>query len=87
MRNTEKINATAVFFIIFEGNQPDREEIKGPYPVVADQSGGGKGLVVQAYTMRKYLGYLNLTFDQNGVVTKYSGNPILLDSNVPEGQL
>ncbi|XP_060589094.1 snake venom 5'-nucleotidase-like, partial [Ruditapes philippinarum] len=69
---------------LYNGNQPDREEVQGPYPVVADQPGGGKGLVIQAYTIGKYLGYLNLTFDQNGVVTKYSGNPILLDSSVSE---
>ncbi|XP_060557565.1 snake venom 5'-nucleotidase-like [Ruditapes philippinarum] len=69
---------------LYNGNPPAGEDIEGPYPVVADQPGGGKGLVVQAYTMGKYLGYLNLTFDQNGVVTKYTGNPILLDSSVQE---
>ncbi|XP_045197395.2 snake venom 5'-nucleotidase-like [Mercenaria mercenaria] len=69
---------------LYNGNMPAGEEIEGPYPLVADQPGGGQGLVVQAYTMGKYLGYLNVTFDSNGVVTKYSGNPILLDSRVKE---
>ncbi|XP_053397598.1 snake venom 5'-nucleotidase-like [Mercenaria mercenaria] len=69
---------------LYNGKQPAREEIEGPYPVVADQAGGGKGLVVQAFTMGKYLGYLNITFDSNGVLEKYSGNPILLDTSVQE---
>lgn len=55
--------------------------------MVIDQSGGGKGLVVQAYTMGKYLGYLNMTFDSSGMVTRYWGNPILLDATVEEGML
>ncbi|XP_060553664.1 5'-nucleotidase-like [Ruditapes philippinarum] len=69
---------------LYNGEKPADEDIEGPYPIVVDQPGGGKGLVVQAYTMGKYLGYLNLKFDSNGMVTNYSGNPILLDSTVSE---
>ncbi|XP_060572270.1 5'-nucleotidase-like [Ruditapes philippinarum] len=69
---------------LYNGEKPAGEDIEGPYPIVVDQPGGGKGLVVQAYTLGKYLGYLNLKFDSNGIVTNYSGNPILLDSTVSE---
>jgi 2',3'-cyclic-nucleotide 2'-phosphodiesterase (5'-nucleotidase family) len=72
--------------LILEGEKPADEDIEGPYPIVVDQPGGGKGLVVQAYTMGKYLGDINLKFDSNGMVTNYSGNPILLDSTVSEGR-
>lgn len=69
---------------LYNGEQPAGEAIMGPYPVIVEQTGGNQGLVVQAYTMGKYLGYLNLTFDSNGIVTKYSGNPILLDGTIQE---
>ncbi|XP_053397798.1 5'-nucleotidase-like [Mercenaria mercenaria] len=69
---------------LYNGEKPAGEEIEGPYPVVVHQPGGGKGLVVQAYTMGKYLGYLKLTFDSDGVVKNFSGNPILLDNTVIE---
>lgn len=41
--------------------------------------------VVQAYAYGKYLGYLKITFDDAGKVVKAAGNPILLDSSVPQG--
>lgn len=68
------------------GYQPTDEKIDGPYPTVVYQSGGNRGLVVQAYTMGKFLGNLNLVFDSKGVVTNFSGQPILLGSSVQEGR-
>lgn len=41
--------------------------------------------VVQAYAFGKYLGYLKVTFDQAGNVIKAYGNPILMDSSIPQG--
>ena len=41
--------------------------------------------VVQAYAFGKYLGYLKVTFDEAGNVVKSTGNPILLDSSIPQG--
>lgn len=43
--------------------------------------------VVQAYAFGKYLGYLKVTFDDAGNVVKSTGNPILLNSSVPQGKL
>lgn len=40
--------------------------------------------IVQAYAYSKYLGELNVTFDDAGVVTEISGEPILLDASVAE---
>lgn len=42
--------------------------------------------VVQAYAFGKYLGRLDVTFDDAGNVVKSGGNPILLDSNIPQGK-
>lgn len=41
--------------------------------------------VVQAFAFGKYLGYLKVTFDDAGKVIKAVGNPILLDSSIPQG--
>lgn len=42
--------------------------------------------VVQAYAFGKYLGYLKVTFDSEGNLLKAIGNPILLHSNITEGE-
>lgn len=44
-------------------------------------------LVLSAYAYGTYLGHLEVTFDENGVVTDYAGNPVLLDSSVEKGQI
>ena len=57
---------------------------EGPYPVVARSPGGQPVLIVTAASWGKYLGRLDVTFDHQGVVKAWNGNPILLDSSVPE---
>ena len=39
-------------------------------------------LVVQDFAYGKYLGKLNVDFDADGEVIKWSGNPILLDNSI-----
>ncbi len=58
----------------------------GPYPVVAVSKNGTKVPIVQAYAYSKYMGELNLIFDDEGVVKGWSGDTILLDSSFPENQ-
>jgi 5'-nucleotidase / UDP-sugar diphosphatase len=55
------------------------ENAKGPYPVMV-----GNTAIVQSYAYGKYLGELNVTFDDAGVVTSAVGEPILLDASVAE---
>lgn len=43
--------------------------------------------MVQAFAFGKYLGYLKVTFDDAGNVVKAVGNPILMDSTIPQGRL
>ena len=55
----------------------DDENADGPYPTVVN------GVqIVQAYAYGKYLGELNVTFDDAGNVTEASGNPLLMDASV-----
>ena len=53
----------------------------GPYPTV--QNGVQ---IVQAYAYGKYLGELNVTFDDAGNVTEAVGGPILMDASVTEDE-
>ena len=72
--------------IVDTGEAPSNDQPVGPYPVVIQGPSGGHVLVVQEYTYGKYLGRLDLTFDENGHVTKWGGNPILLNASIPEGR-
>nr|CAD7424036.1 unnamed protein product [Timema monikensis] len=67
---------------LYTGNQPDLEVPESLYPHVVTQSSGRKVPVVQAYAYTKYLGQLDLVFDEHGEIISNKGNPILLDSSV-----
>jgi 2',3'-cyclic-nucleotide 2'-phosphodiesterase (5'-nucleotidase family) len=49
------------------------------------QPSGRQVPVVQAYAFGKYLGNLKVTFNDNGEVVATSGQPILLDNKIPQG--
>ena len=51
----------------------------GPYPTMV-----GNTAIVQAYAYGKYLGELNVTFDDAGNITAASGEPVVMDGTVAE---
>lgn len=51
----------------------------GPYPTMV-----GSTAIVQAYAYGKFLGELNVTFDDRGNVTKAVGEPLIMDGGVRE---
>jgi len=55
------------------------ERATGPYPTIV-----GDTAIVQAYAYGKFLGELNVTFDDEGNVTEASGAPLLMDAAVSE---
>lgn len=61
----------------FLSNTSDRAE--GPYPTMV-----GTTAIVSAYAYGKFLGELNVRFDDNGVVTQASGEPLIMDADVAE---
>lgn len=69
------------------GNPPSTEVPAGPYPFMVRSNDGRDVPVVQAFAFGKYLGYLKVTFDKAGNVIKAEGNPILMDSSIPQGRL
>ncbi len=56
----------------------------GPYPTVVNSPAGEPVLVVTAYQWGNYLGHLDVTFDPDGVISDYAGNPILVGNSVPK---
>jgi len=62
-------------------SDPDRA---GAYPTWVSQSDGTMVPVVQAYAYSKYVGHLELTFDDAGNLVHAEGDTILLDASVEE---
>ncbi|KAK2146238.1 hypothetical protein LSH36_623g03008 [Paralvinella palmiformis] len=71
---------------LYSGRRPSVEKQKGPYPVVIHHEDDTKTLVYQAYAYGKYLGCADVTFDDNGDVIKWKGNPVLLDARWREDE-
>jgi len=55
------------------------EDVAGPYPTMV-----GTTAIVQAYAYGKFLGELNVTFDDDGVITQAAGAPLIMDASVTE---
>ncbi|XP_013418346.1 5'-nucleotidase-like, partial [Lingula anatina] len=66
---------------LYTGTPPSTEQPDGVYPTVL-RRGGSNVLIVTDFKFAKYLGYLQVTFDDAGELTSWNGNPILLDESV-----
>lgn len=70
------------FFLI--GKPPSNDKPAGEYPTVITNNGRNV-LVVQDFWAGKYLGFLNVTFNADGDVESWNGDPILLDNSTLPG--
>ncbi len=57
------------------------ERAEGPYPTMVNNTA-----IVQAYAYGKFLGELNVTFDDEGNVTDATGEPLIMDAAVTEDE-
>ena len=57
----------------------DDEDAEGPYPTMV-----GETAIVSAYAYGKFLGELNVTFDDEGAVISAEGAPLIMDAAVSE---
>ncbi len=55
----------------------------GAYPQVRQLPWGQPLLIVATGTLGKYLGRLDLQFDDNGIITSWNGNSIFMDQGLP----
>lgn len=69
---------------LYTGTPPSGDYPVDSYPVIVEQPGGHKVLIVQAYAYSKYVGNITVWFDEQGEYTAWEGSPILLDKSVPE---
>ena len=82
---TVAANTTGVDVIVgghsntYLSNTSDRAE--GPYPTMV-----GDTAIVSAYAYGKFLGELNVTFDEDGKVVEAAGEPIIMDAAVSEDE-
>ena len=60
-------------------NKSDRAA--GPYPTMV-----GSTAIVQAYAYGKFLGELNVTFDDAGNITEAAGEPLIMDAAVAQDE-
>ncbi|PSN34308.1 Apyrase [Blattella germanica] len=70
---------------LYTGTPPSTEFPEDSYPVIVEQTGGRKVLIVQAYAYSKYVGNITVWFDGKGEFAAWEGRPILLDKNVQQG--
>ncbi len=55
------------------------DRASGPYPTMV-----GNTAIVQAYAYGKFLGELNVTFNDAGEITEAAGEPLIMDASVTE---
>lgn len=67
------------------GKPPDTDIPLDSYPTVVTQASGKQVPIVHASAYSKYLGNISLTFTDDGNLKSFEGNPILLDSSIPQG--
>ncbi|XP_035453240.2 apyrase-like isoform X2 [Spodoptera frugiperda] len=69
--------------LLFNGDAPENSGFTplGPYPVVVEQA-SRKVLIVQAAAHTQYLGEIKLTFDDNGHLLRWAGNPHYIGNDV-----
>ncbi|XP_077551819.1 protein 5NUC-like isoform X3 [Haemaphysalis longicornis] len=71
-------------FLYHGTGYPRENTVEGDYPTVVNRSDGSTGLIVQDFWFGKFLGFLQVKFNESGHAVNWTGNPILLNSSVEE---
>ncbi|EDW85882.2 uncharacterized protein Dwil_GK22904 [Drosophila willistoni] len=71
---------------LYTGEPPDKEIPTGHYPTIVAKPNGINVPVVQAFAYTKYMGKIDLEFDEQGKLLHFSGSPILLNKKVAEDE-
>lgn len=66
---------------LYSGSPPF-DNPSGDYPVIVNQTGGHRVLIVQASAYTKYVGFITVTFDKDGKIQSWNGNPIFLSNDI-----
>ncbi len=60
------------------------EKAEGPYPTMVAGPDGGKTAIVSAYAYGKFLGRLDVVFNDAGEIVEATGEPVIMDASVTE---
>eukprot|EP01134_Creolimax_fragrantissima_P002752 CFRG2752T1 len=71
-------------FLYSESETPSKEVPLGEYPTVVSHDNGDKTLVVQAFQYAKYLGDIDIEFDDEGKALSWDNNPIVISGNTTD---
>jgi len=86
---TKHVVSSSLYFAcclpVVVGTPPLPDTVEGVYPTVVTQARGRTVLVVQAYAWGKYMGVINVTFNDQYDVASWEGNPVLLAANMSKG--
>ncbi|KAK7414334.1 hypothetical protein QQX98_006776 [Neonectria punicea] len=58
----------------------DIEDSEGDYPTIVEDVNGDEVFIVTAYRWGEYVGYIDVTFDDDGKALAYHGGPIHMDN-------
>ena len=64
----------------------DMEDAEGPYPTIEKNKDGEEVFIVTAYRWGEYLGYIDVTYDDEGKVLAYHGAPIHLTNTTKQDE-
>jgi len=69
---------------LYSGTPVGPDNPVGEYPTIEKQENGREVLIVQASAYNKYLGNIQVFFDEKGEIKKYEGAPIFLSHDIPQ---
>ncbi|KAL1837218.1 hypothetical protein VTJ49DRAFT_4119 [Mycothermus thermophilus] len=64
----------------------DFEGAEGPYPTIVENKDGEEVFIVTAYRWGEYLGYIDVTYDDEGRILAYHGGPIHLTNTTAQDE-
>ncbi|KAL2272072.1 hypothetical protein VTJ83DRAFT_1443 [Remersonia thermophila] len=64
----------------------DFEGAQGPYPTIVENKDGEEVFIVTAYRWGEYLGYIDVTYDDQGRILAYHGGPIHLTNTTAQDE-
>lgn len=83
-RDQTLAESTTGLYLIMGGHSHtplgDFEDAEGPYPTIVQNKDGEDVFIVTAYRWGEYLGYIDVTYDEEGKILAYHGGPIHLDN-------
>ncbi|KAK3811436.1 MAG: Metallo-dependent phosphatase-like protein [Linnemannia gamsii] len=65
------------------GNDPKDPLYGGPYPTKIKNLDGEETFIVQAYCWGRFIGNLDISFNPEGKIVLYAGNPVLVENSIP----